>query len=218
MTSKIIRKTLETIFVGTLLFGNPMNSYAPARDGVEYKQTIDRIADYYRRKEILDSKLAEYSKYVGKPLIDKWVGDAIKRIHPHEIVDVPYVLATIKQESRFKPYVKSEVGARGLMQVMPDTWNGIEKDYSFSKYGFDPDKNLEVGIKVLSNMARFCERNYSGWDELSKEDKISLVSAAYNGGNGHLMKKDWNINKMWKQTQDYVPKILKYYDEFSLEK
>jgi len=213
---KLSKRILEGMLIGATLFGNLKDVSAPEIIDEIKEQRSEYFSTYLNKMKKRDAELAKYAQFIGKPLIDEWVQNAIDRIKPHELIDVNYVLATGKQESKFKPYAVSFVGASGIMQVMPETWEGIERDNSFYKDRFNPDRNLEVGIKVLDSMAKFCEKNYPGWDDLSKEEKIKLVSASYNGGNGHLMKKNWDINKMEEETKKYVPNILKYYKEFSL--
>jgi len=217
MSANLVKKLLICAVLGTALtFGNLNKVYAPEPIKEIEKERKEYFSNYIQKKIKREKELTKYAQFIGKPLIDKWIQETIDKINPHELVDVEYVLATIKQESKFNPYAKSWAGARGLMQVMPKTWEGITKDKSFYKEAYNPDKNLEVGIKVLDSMAKFCERNYPYWNNLNKEEKIKLVSASYNGGNGHLMKKNWDINKMKEETKNYIPNILEYYKEFDL--
>lgn len=87
----------------------------------------------------------------------------------------PYlVLAVVKAESGFDPTATSPRGARGLMQVMPDTgrWAaammGLEPFSTDALY--DPFTNLRVGCWYL---ARLLTR-YGG--------ELTLALAAYNSG------------------------------------
>ncbi len=63
-------------------------------------------------------------------------------------LDESFVYAVIRTESGFRPAAESEVGAKGLMQLMPDTYDwlcmrlGEEKDESAL---YDPETNIRLG-------------------------------------------------------------------------
>ncbi|MCB1141191.1 MAG: transporter substrate-binding domain-containing protein [Leptospiraceae bacterium] len=86
--------------------------------------------------------------------------------------------ALIYQESRFKPTAKSWAGASGLMQIMPSTGKslGLKKNDFF-----DPQKNIEAGVKYLSWQNKF-------WSKIQNpEERIKFVMASYNAGQGHVI-------------------------------
>ncbi len=87
-----------------------------------------------------------------------------------------FVAAIILNESSFNPRATSSVGARGLMQLMPDTAQWIagklgDKTYSFENM-YDPDTNIRYGCWYLNYL--------SG---LFYGDPVS-VTAAYHAGQG----------------------------------
>lgn len=69
-------------------------------------------------------------------------------------LDVELVRALIKVESDFDPKSHSKADARGLMQLTSTTWrdtvNRMGVNWSFAKYAYDPEKNIEVGCHYLS--------------------------------------------------------------------
>jgi len=96
-------------------------------------------------------------------------------------LDRALLLALIRQESRFKSFAKSHAGARGLMQIMPQTAAFISGDRSFSRQQgrdqlLDAQTNLGLGQKYLTML-------------LSKkyfDNNLILALAAYNGGPGNV--------------------------------
>ena len=60
------------------------------------------------------------------------------------------ILAVMATESRFHPYVQSQAGAQGLMQVMTGIHAQRYEAYGGRLAAFDPITNLRVGVAVLA--------------------------------------------------------------------
>jgi len=97
---------------------------------------------------------------------------------PPQIAGAPepaFVLAITRQESGFDPLVRSGVGARGMMQLMPQTAaivarrNGL--DYSPSMLD-EPDYNMRLGSAFLGQLVS----QFSG--------SYVMAAAGYNAGPG----------------------------------
>jgi len=104
------------------------------------------------------------------------------------------VTALIRQESRFMPGIRSDAGATGLMQVMPDTGAWIAKQIKLKQYQLnDPDDNIKLGTWYLD----YTHQEYSG--------NSMLAIASYNAGPGAVA--DW-VAKAGQQDPDaFVEKI-----------
>lgn len=113
-------------------------------------------------------------------------------------VDPKLVLAIIKAESNFNPNVVSSAGAMGLMQLMP-----INCEEDGVSDPFNIEENIKGGIKQLR---RHINR-YNG--------DIEMALMAYNAGQGTVQRRGvysrHDLYKMPKETQNYVPKVMKYY-------
>lgn len=91
--------------------------------------------------------------------------------------DPLFVAAVIKSESAFNTFATSNVGAKGLMQLMPDTGKYVA-DISGVPRGSltDPGYNLKLGITYLKHL-----------EEMFDGNRV-LTLIAYNWGPGHLTK------------------------------
>ena len=87
-----------------------------------------------------------------------------------------FALAIARRESEFDPAARSRVGARGLMQVMPDTGKlmaarlGVEHD--LARLSGDPAYNVRMGAAYLSVLV----------EEFGPS--VALVASGYNAGPG----------------------------------
>ncbi|MDY0028935.1 MAG: lytic transglycosylase domain-containing protein [Pseudobdellovibrionaceae bacterium] len=91
-------------------------------------------------------------------------------------VDKAIVHALIRQESRFNPHATSTVGAKGLMQLMPETAKFVAKAEDIALT--DPMTNLEIGQKYVGQLLR---------DPVVNNDLFKMA-IAYNAGPGNLSK------------------------------
>ena len=110
-------------------------------------------------------------------------------------VEFELVKAVIKAESAFNPWAISRAGARGLMQLMPETAadHGVADLHS-------PRQNIEGGVRHL----RLLLERFDG--------NVSLALAAYNAGAGAVNK--YNGIPPYQETQDYVRKVLRFRESY----
>jgi soluble lytic murein transglycosylase len=99
--------------------------------------------------------------------------DAILAQATVQSLDPSFVAALIRQESMFNPGATSSVGARGLMQVMPDLGRILAKALSFPAWDpallYQPDVSLELGTRHLAELVH-------------RYDDPARTLAAYNAG------------------------------------
>ncbi|MFA7468015.1 MAG: lytic transglycosylase domain-containing protein [Desulfotomaculaceae bacterium] len=130
----------------------------------------------------------------------------------------PYLLTAImKTESNFNPKAVSPKGARGLMQIMPDTGEWIARQNGIAPFHpdllFDPDTCIGMGAWYIADL----QQEFNG-------NRI-MVLAAYNGGRGNV--RNWvkenkisgNIrdidNIPFTETRNFVSKVLFNYKVYN---
>ncbi|MCI0547334.1 MAG: transglycosylase SLT domain-containing protein [Candidatus Rokubacteria bacterium] len=73
-------------------------------------------------------------------------------------VDPLFVAAVTREESSFNPRATSRVGARGLMQLMPDTARPMARarglPFRDGELLYDPGSNLDMGASFISNLVK----------------------------------------------------------------
>lgn len=117
---------------------------------------------------------------------------AVIRAAQQHHVQPALLLAVMKAESSFNPIVISKAGAVGLMQLVPETAirHGVRNLY-------DANENITGGAKHL----RYLLDRFHG--------NTRLALAAYNAGERKVDR--YGKIPPYKETQDYVKKVLVYY-------
>jgi hypothetical protein len=116
-----------------------------------------------------------------------------------EATSVPLglIYAIIRVESNFNTLAISNKGAKGLMQLMPDTAVALSVHNSF-----DPTENIMGGAKYLKLlMTQF-------------DGDIDLALASYNGGPG-LVERNGRRVPDNEGIRVYIKEVKKFYKEYS---
>jgi len=163
--------------------------------------------DEYGRTYFTDSPQHEgYEAYKPKGTVRHRAGvkprlyarefdNAIKRASVQHGVSAALVKAIIAAESGFDPQAVSDKGARGLMQLMPDTAESLGVDDAL-----DPWQNIDGGTRYLCAMI----------DRFPGE--IELALAAYNAGPAKVAQ--FQGVPPYKETRGYVKRVLSYYKRY----
>ena len=116
--------------------------------------------------------------------------------HKHGI-DPALVHAVVEAESNYRPGARSQVGARGLMQIMPATARDV--GVASAALLFDPHANLEAGVKYL----KWLLGRFNG--------DLTSALAAYNAGPAAVAR--YHGIPPYRETQNYVRKVLANFHE-----
>ena len=117
-------------------------------------------------------------------------------------LDPTFVAGVIYTESRFRPHVESHRKAYGLMQLLPQSADYIQRKSGIKGDYRDPKVNIKLGTWFLG----YLNDRYKG-DE-------RLMLAAYNSGEGSVdawvSDEGFDIAKdiPYKETRDYVNNVL----------
>ena len=140
---------------------------------------------------------AEAAERAQHPL---YYGDLIMLYASEQNLDPALVSAVILCESSFDPKAESRLGARGLMQLMPDTAEWIAHKYNEDGAGYsfdslyDPETNIRYGTWYLG----YLSRRFGG-------DAKKIV-CAYHAGQGNV--DSWLKNPQYSAdgvTLDVIP-------------
>ena len=123
---------------------------------------------------------------------------AVSRAAQQHHIQPALLLAVMKAESAFNPTAVSRAGAVGLMQLIPETAirHGVRNLY-------DANDNITGGAKHL----RYLLDRFHG--------NIRFALAAYNAGERKVDR--YGQIPPYKETQDYVKKVLVYYRSYKKE-
>ena len=114
-------------------------------------------------------------------------------------VDPALVAGVIQVESSWNPSATSTVGAGGLMQVMPETAQGIANQLGVQYDPTSAEQNIQFGTYYISQQLN----SFGG--------NIDLALAAYNAGPGAASSGAW---ASYPETLAYVPYVKSWYEKY----
>lgn len=123
----------------------------------------------------------------SEPLASVPFSDLIDAAATRHGVDVRLVRAVIQVESAYRANARSRKGAKGLMQLMPQT----ARQYAVNN-PYDPASNLDAGVKHLKSLLERFE--------------LKLALAAYNAGEAAVRR--FGGIPPFQETRDYVRQVL----------
>lgn len=132
--------------------------------------------------------------------VRKRYADIVTKVAREQNVDPALLHAVVTVESGYNWKAKSPKGARGLMQLIPETARrfGVKNIWS-------PLENIRGGARYLSHLIGL----FNG--------QLDLAIAAYNAGPGAVIKFGREIPP-YPETRDYVPRVLEHYQYYRHEK
>ena len=136
-------------------------------------------------------------------------GEQVRPAAQNQSLDDAWVYGLMRQESRFITGAKSNVGASGLMQLMPATAKWVAKKIGLKDYNHGRVNDTEVNVLLGTSYMRLVMENL--------DNHPVLTSAAYNAGPGRAKK--WRGDQAlegaiyaetipFNETRDYVKKVM----------
>lgn len=144
--------------------------------------------------------------------------DYVEKYAKQYQLDKYLVYAVIKTESGFNPDSESNVGARGLMQIMTDTFDWIKfrlGETDNEELTFNSMYQVETNIRYGCYLLWYLKGLFGGVEEMA---------AAYHAGSGKVS--EWLANAEYSadgktldaipisDTEHYVNKIVKAYETY----
>ncbi|PHR80315.1 MAG: lytic murein transglycosylase [Colwellia sp.] len=145
----------------------------------------------------------------------KAFGEEINRHANNEKIAPAWAFAIARRESSFMTDAHSPAGAKGLMQLMPNTAKSLKKGKVNRNYLLNADNNIQLGTRYLKKLL------------VKNSGNQVLATAAYNAGPHRV--KSWLKNlkaipaDIWietipfKETRNYVKSVLAYQEIYQHE-
>lgn len=170
-------------------------------------------ADLARRNQIWDRAIAAADRtknehdYTLRFLAP--YGEQVRPAARDQALDDAWVYGLMRQESRFITSAKSQVGASGLMQLMPATAKWVARKIGMRDFQPGRVNDTETNVLLGTSYMRLVMENL--------DNHPVLASAAYNAGPGRARR--WRADRPlegaiyaetipFNETRDYVKKVM----------
>jgi len=139
-----------------------------------------------------------YKNHFLKAIYPEHYSEYVDKYAKQNSLDHNLIYAVIKNESSFKPKAYSSIGAMGLMQLTPQTFEWIQtKTPETESYTnndlYNPEVNIHYGTLVLSSL-------------ITEFGSVDTSLAAYHAGRGRV--NGWLIDSKYSldgKKLDYIP-------------
>lgn len=130
----------------------------------------------------------EYEEYISEAAAESGFSGAV-------------IASQIQHESSWNPEAESPVGAQGIAQFMPDTWE------SFGEGGdvFDPEDAIAAQGRYMGYLRDFMEDHADDDEHL-----LELALAAYNAGEGAVQNNDFDLDALYEAAPGYENETRPY--------
>lgn len=170
-------------------------------------------AEIARRNEMYDRAINAADRTVNVHDFSlRYLAPYREALQPHiqeQGLDEAWVYGLMRQESRFVTNAKSNVGAAGLMQIMPSTASWVARKLGLKDYRQSLIHQLDTNLKL----GTYYMKTVLSWFD----DSPVLASAAYNAGPGRARR--WRADRPlegaiyaetipFDETRDYVKKVM----------
>lgn len=194
------------VLIAALLIGLVFSllAYADAQSRLTGLRTQRQAAEDKHQKEL--------GYYVQMRKVSGF-DDYIRQYAQEFSVDRSFISAIISRESHYDPAAQSGAGARGLMQIMPDTGTWVAGKLAVQPYNhdrlFEPELNIRFGAWYLN----YLSSQFAG--------QPAMIAAAFHAGAGNV--KQWALKYgedgktisadqiPTDDTKDYVKKVMNAY-------
>ena len=188
---------------------------------IHLAQTLVSIEDYFRAHSlaevyfpsIFNTARGPENRFLWELAFPRAYQDRVEKVSQDFDLDPHLIYALMKAESNFRPRIISAAHAYGLMQIIPATAEHIAQELqtqNFTIQGlFDPFLNIKFGSWYFKHLLAQFENN------------SLLAIPSYNAGphrtvewikKFNALDRDKFIEQIpFKETRDYVKKVLKYY-------
>lgn len=130
----------------------------------------------------------EYEEYISEAAAESGFSGAV-------------IASQIEHESSWNPEAESPVGAQGIAQFMPGTWE------SFGEGGdvFDPEDAIAAQGRYMGYLRDFMEDHADDDEHL-----LELALAAYNAGEGAVQNNDFDLDALYEAAPGYESETRPY--------
>lgn len=166
----------------------PLAIETPEIEPSEIEKPVVCAETFFPEKHPAASSLDESMAQLEK---EREYWDLILKASQEHQIEPALIKAIIMAESSYNPRAKSKRGAKGLMQLMPNTAHELGIDDLY-----DPSHNIDGGTKYF----RFLLDRFNG--------NVNLALAAYNAGLKNVLR--YNGIPPFESTRQYIKKVALY--------
>ena len=187
-------------------------SEEPSKDTVEVNNGTSTETKEKSNKEAANTEEESKEKQTNHAMFTDRYDDIIEDASEMYMPGVEWELwkAQLYQESKLEPMAESPVGARGLAQFMPATWQQISEELGYGNVAPTAAKpSIHAGAYYMGKLR-------ANWSSPRPEmDRHYLAASSYNAGLGNLLKaqKACDMKVLYSEIIECLPEITGHHSK-----
>jgi soluble lytic murein transglycosylase-like protein len=166
---------------------------------------VEEVA-YTWFNRVMALRFMDANEYTSPRVVTPGAGQ-MRPAAQNQSLDDAWVYGLMRQESRFITSAKSNVGASGLMQLMPATAKWVARKIGLRDFSQGRVNDTETNVLLGTSYMRLVMENL--------DNHPVLASAAYNAGPEAVRKYDGV--PPYAETQSHILKVMAVYDRILTE-
>ncbi len=190
------------------------NYISPKETPISYGQGEQKIQTFneFMNEEIKianEKQRLTKPNYLSSPQVRKILNSLYsKKIIPKYLTKEQFERVGFYESKHDAHAFRNDTKVKGWYQLQKATYEEFEKKVPYEKGALNPEINARVALQHFYNLERINKKENPYWENATKEEKTKYLLAGHNWGTGWMKEVDWDLNRIPKETKNFIKNVL----------
>lgn len=188
------------------------NYNSPKQIPISYgkeEQKISTFNDYINQEvQIAERKRLSKPRYLPQDEIKSIINLLYSKISPKYLTKEQFERVGFYESNHNVHAFRNDTKVKGWYQLKKETYEEFEKKVPYEKGAFIPELNAKIALEHFYNLETANKKLNPNWKNSTNLEKTKYLLAAHNWGIGWMKEVNWDLNRMPKETKNFIKKVL----------